>query len=145
MKKRKASPVVTVATAALISTAPVLAVPSNIPPAMSLETVPGLVVDSKAGTTNLKRLKKKAMLAKHDLLSERNRVEQVRKPAPPTLDSPPNRETAMFLETPSPLTTALPATSPANDAYTSEFAVLSDTLVKARRPSGIDRRKDRTR
>ena len=146
MKERKVSPVVTVATAALLSATPVLAVPvpSSVPPTVRLDA-PALVVQPDAAassTANLKRLKKKALLAKHDLLSEVNRVEQVSKPAPAPGPLA-THESPEFIEAASSVASPLPVTSPTGESREPDFAALSNTAVKAKRPSELDRRKGR--
>jgi hypothetical protein len=145
MKKRNASSIVTTATIALIGATPALAVPPppSIPPAVPLDATSSLVVEPEAAgfSAHFSRLKKMALLAKHDLLSEVNRVEQLdgsaHAAAPGLLAT---REAPALLRAAPFAASRLPVTSATGETRAPDFAALSNTAVKAKRPSGTDGR-----
>ncbi len=147
MKTPIHSPILKTAVLSLACATPTLAVlvPSIFPSHADLQAPSSAAsppVASAGFHATFNRMKKEALLAKHDLLSEVNRVGLLEYPIPLAEGGFLTTQTATqaAIAPPSGITgrTAEPV---AGQPHTPEIAALSNTSVKAQRPSGLDRRK----
>lgn len=146
MKTLILSPIVKAAALVLIcsTTAPAVSAPSSLPYNSTLKAPFSPApppADSAGFNANFRRMKIEATLAKHDLLSEVNRVERLPESSPLAgSDSLAAQGALLAVIAPTFGVSRLPASPQTEKPRASETAALSSTSAKVKRPFGVDRR-----